>query len=99
MKRKPRQARQDKARHDDSCAQRIRVLRLAEAGDPPSPPATLLRAIAAEIISCCGQPPLRAHRLACGWTMATAIEALRDHGVSKRSWYDWEAGNHPSRSN
>ncbi len=93
--------------HDGSCAQRIRVLRLAESGDPPSPPAELLQAVAAEIQSCCGQVPLRAYRLAYGWTVTGAIKALRDRasggagysGVSKRAWQDWEAGKRPNRHN
>ncbi len=94
--------------HDDRCAQRIRVLHLAEAGDPPAPPTELLHAIAAEIQSCCGQVPLRAYRLAYGWTIAAAIRALHSRctddglshpGVSKRAWQDWEAGKRPNRHN
>ena len=94
--------------HDDRCSQRIRVLRLAEAGDPPAPPAELLQAIAAEIQSCCGQRPLRAYRLAYGWTVGAAIKALQDRcvsdglghpGISKRAWQDWEAGKRPNRHN
>src|SRR5215472_8139758 len=95
-----------RAAHDDSCAFRIRVLALHEAGDPPEPPQALLRAIAAQITACCGQTPLRAHRLAWGWSVAAVIEAL--HGVcagdgtgqsgpSKRAYQDWEAGKHPAR--
>jgi tetratricopeptide (TPR) repeat protein len=94
--------------HDDRCSQRIRVLRLAEAGDPPAPPAELLQAIAAEIQSCCSQRPLRAYRLAYGWTVGAAIKALQDRcvsdglghpGISKRAWQDWEAGKRPNRHN
>jgi tetratricopeptide (TPR) repeat protein len=93
--------------HDDRCAQRIRVLRLAEAGDPLSPPIEMFHAIAAEIQSCCGQIPLRAFRLAYGWTVAGAIKALHsrpsaraDHaGMSKRAWQDWETGKRPNRHN
>lgn len=94
--------------HDDRCSQRIRVLRLAEAGDPPEPPVELLQAIAAEIQSCCGQRPLRAYRLAYGWTVGGAIKALQDRcvsdglghpGISKRAWQDWEAGKRPNRHN
>src|SRR5260370_36308745 len=89
-------------------AQRTRALRLAEAGDPAAPPVTLLRSIAAEIRSCCGQAPLRAHRLAYGWTVTAAIGALhgqrggdgRGHpSVSRRAWQDWEAGKRPNRHN
>jgi tetratricopeptide (TPR) repeat protein len=94
--------------HDDHCAQRIRVLKLAEAGDPPSPPTELLHSIAAEIQLHCGQVPLRAYRLAYGWTIAAAIKALHSRcvgdgpshpGVSKRAWQDWEAGKRPNRHN
>jgi hypothetical protein len=94
--------------HDDRCVQRIRVLRLAEAGDPPSPPIELLHTIAAEIQSCCGHVPLRAYRFAYGWTVAGAIRALHSRcasdgaghpGVSKRAWQDWEAGKRPNRHN
>lgn len=94
--------------HDDRCSQRIRVLRLAEAGDPLPPPAELLHAIAAEIQSCCGQTPLRAQRLAHGWTVAAAVSALQERcisdglghpGISKRAWQDWEAGKRPNRHN
>ncbi|HVB42942.1 MAG TPA: hypothetical protein VNF47_09590 [Streptosporangiaceae bacterium] len=94
--------------HDDRCSQRIRVLRLADAGDPPSPPTELLHAIAREIQSCCGQTALRAFRLAYGWTVAAAIGALQDScvrdglghpGISKRAWQDWEAGKRPNRHN
>lgn len=89
--------------HDASCAHRIRVLRLAEAGDPPSPPAALLHEIAAEISSCCGLTPMRAHRLAFGWTVTAALAALRGRAgpgeprVSMRTWQDWEAGQRPNR--
>lgn len=89
--------------HDASCAHRIRVLRLAEAGDPAPPPPALLHAIAAEISSCCGFTPMRAHRLAFGWTVTAALAALRDRAepgaprVSMRTWQDWEAGQRPNR--
>jgi tetratricopeptide (TPR) repeat protein len=94
--------------HDDRCAERIRVLRLADAGDPPTPPTELLHEVTAEIQSCCGQVPLRAYRLAYGWTVAGAIKALHSRfaddclghpGVSKRAWQDWEAGKRPNRHN
>jgi len=84
------------------------VLKLAEAGDPPSPSTELLHAIAAEIQSHCGQVPLRAYRLAYGWTIAAAVRALHGRcvgdslshpGVSKRAWQDWEAGKRPNRHN
>ncbi|MQA88138.1 MAG: hypothetical protein GEV03_26845 [Streptosporangiales bacterium] len=94
--------------HDPRCAERIRVLKLAEAGDPPRPPAELLHTISAEIKTHCAHAPLKAYRLAYGWTVTGAVRALHamcdEHGLgrsglTKRSWLDWEAGNRPSRYN
>ncbi|GAA4199909.1 XRE family transcriptional regulator [Microbispora amethystogenes] len=89
--------------HDVECAQRIRVLRLLQAPDPP--PLALLNAIAGEIGQCCGHHPLKCFRLAHGWSSAEkAVQALHrmcegqglgTRGLTKRSWLDWESGHRP----
>ncbi|MFG1879311.1 XRE family transcriptional regulator [Sphaerisporangium sp. NPDC049003] len=89
--------------HDAECAQRIRMLRLARAANPP--PITLLHAIAAEISQCCGHHSLKCFRLASGWSSAEkAVQAMRrmcdeqglgSRGLTKRSWLDWESGHRP----
>ncbi len=89
--------------HDVECAQRIRMLRLLQATDPP--PVVVLHAIAAEIGQCCGHHPLKCFRLAHGWNSADkAVQALHRlcedqglgaRGLTKRSWLDWESGHRP----
>ena len=52
-----------------------------------------------------GYLPLKAHRLAWGWTVAQAVEAfhrmcrrekIKPRGLTARSWMDWEAGARPN---
>ncbi|MEW9532842.1 XRE family transcriptional regulator [Microbispora sp. NPDC049125] len=89
--------------HDGECAQRIRMLRLLQATEPPS--LAVLSAIAVEIAQCCGHHPLKCFRLAHGWNSAEkAVQALHRmcdeqglgaRGLTKRSWLDWESGHRP----
>ncbi|MGH8899089.1 MAG: XRE family transcriptional regulator [Egibacteraceae bacterium] len=92
-------------RHDRRCAERIRTRRLLEAGEPADPPSWLLREIAGEVRGCCGHGWLKAHRLACGWTVDEAVAALHgmckeqrlgSRGLTGRSWLEWEAGARPN---
>ncbi|MGH8899083.1 MAG: hypothetical protein ACRDZ4_19180 [Egibacteraceae bacterium] len=98
-----RELRED--RHDRRCAERIRTRRLLEAGEPADPPLWLLREIARAIRGCCGHGWLKAHRLACGWTVDEAVAAfhgmckerrLGSRGLTGRSWLEWEAGARPN---
>jgi hypothetical protein len=98
--RKPQQA-----RHDRTCAERIRTRRLVQAGEPSDPPTALLHQIAREIRACCGHSALKAHRLAYGWTVDEAVTAFHEmckhqklgaRGLTGRSWLEWEAGARPN---
>lgn len=90
-----------KAAHDPRCAQEIRARALSahDHGD------SLIRRqheAAREIIACCGHRPIKAFRLAFGWTVREAVErASAVHqaarGLSERSWLGWEAGGGISR--
>ncbi len=94
--------------HPLSCAGRLRVRRLVEAGEPEPPPVGLLRRIALEIHGHCRYRLLKAHRLAWGWTVEQAVErllavaraqGLGERGLTVRSWTQWEAprgGRRPS---
>jgi hypothetical protein len=91
--------------HDRKCALRIRTRRLVEAGDPPEPPAQLLREITREIRECCAHSWLKAHRLAHDWTVEEAVAAFHEmcaarklgtRGLTVRSWTEWEAGANPN---
>ena len=91
--------------HNRECAARIRVRALVQAGEPADPPVALLHRIAREIGDCCGLGPLKAHRLAWGWTVERAVDEfhlmceradLGSHGLTARSWLGWEAGGRPS---
>jgi tetratricopeptide (TPR) repeat protein len=62
-------------------------------------------ALAERIRSCCGHPPLKAHRLAKGWTVEKAVESLHEmcaqedlgaRGLTVRSWMEWENQHLPS---
>jgi hypothetical protein len=91
--------------HRPSCAQRIRLRALFQAGEPAEPLVPLLHSIARQIRDCCGHSPLKAYRLAWGWTVDQAIQAFhqmcsRDQlgarGLGERSWLGWEAGGRPN---
>lgn len=91
--------------HRPSCADRIRVVRIAEAGDPDPVPTRLRWAIVDEIGEHCGHSPLKSARLAWGWTVSRAVAAVRalyaeqrpsSCGLGTRSWMEWEAGVRPS---
>jgi hypothetical protein len=91
--------------HDLKCAQRLRLRRLIEAGEPPEPPPGLLHEIARAISTCCGHTRLKCFRLAYGWTMNQAVDAfhamckageLKLRGLTVRSWLEWEAGARPN---
>jgi len=78
---------------------------LAEAGTT-APSAGMLHVIAERIREHCGHSGLKAHRIAFGFTIASAVQAahrLGDHderagrGLVERSWVEWEAGGRPDR--
>lgn len=92
--------------HAQECADRIRTIRLYDAGDPALPDAYLVHEIAAAISACCGHHPVKALRLARGWSIPEALgclavvcerDGLHVHGATKRAWIAWEAGNAPGR--
>ncbi len=98
-----REPRED--REDRRCAERIRARRLLHAGEPADPPSGLLHEIAGEVRECCGHSLLKAHRLACGWTVDEAVVAIHamckeqklgSRGLTGRSWLEWEAGAKPN---
>ncbi len=81
--------------HDLECARRIRT---DNSGRTPN-------LIAQEIRTCCGYSPLKAHRLARGWTLEKAVETFHDmcareglgaRGLTVRSWIEWEGEHLPS---
>ncbi len=88
------------------CAERVRASYLTEqAVSEQGIRADLLNQIAIEIIKRCGLSPLKAHRLARGWTIPQAISAfhamcrtdnVKPRGLVARSWLEWEAGARPS---
>jgi hypothetical protein len=89
--------------HEQTCAVRIRARELANAGEPAHPDIGLLHHIAQVIQDHCGHPPLKAHRLAWGWTVKGAVaafhtmserEKLSTRGLVERSWQGWEAGTY-----
>lgn len=68
-------------------------------------PAEMLHQIAREIAEHCDCSPLRAYRLAQGWTIREAIDAfhamctredMKPRGLVARSWMEWEAGARPN---
>lgn len=92
--------------HDLKCAQRLRLRRLIEAGEPPKPRPGLLHEIAREICACCGHTRLKSFRLAYGWTLSQAVNefhamckanGLKLRGLTERSWLEWESGAYPNR--
>ncbi|WP_256177759.1 tetratricopeptide repeat protein [Kitasatospora aureofaciens] len=91
--------------HTAACGRRIRERTLGQAGSPEPVPHDLVELIAKEIEAHCGHRPLKAHRMAMGWTVAEAVQAahdlvdrenLRKVGLTERFWKDWEAGKAPS---
>lgn len=91
----------DRSPHELRCAERIRLRVLLQAGEPAEAPVAVLHHAAALIAQCCGHTPLKAHRLAWGWTVDRAIRAfhqmcdqqqLKPRGLTERSWLGWEAG-------
>lgn len=87
--------------HPPPCAHQIRLRWLSTAGDPDPPGPVLLADIAEDIATCCHHTLLKAYRLAHGWTVAAAVQAVHDlcaterlgaRGLSERSWKEWEAG-------
>lgn len=81
--------------HDVNCARRIRARSSGGSSD----------ALAEEIRSCCGHSPLKAYRLARGWTIEKAVasfhemcvrEGLGARGLTARSWIEWEREHLPS---
>src|SRR5215469_6325165 len=68
-------------------------------------PAELLHRIARDIAEHLDCSPLRAYRLARGWTIREAIDAfhamcklvdVKPRGLVARSWMEWEAGARPN---
>ncbi|MEV5407295.1 XRE family transcriptional regulator [Thermopolyspora sp. NPDC052614] len=81
--------------HDVSCARRLRA----------ENPGLSLSELAQEIGVCCGHPPLKAHRLAKGWTVEKAVESFHEmcartglgaRGLTARSWIEWEQEHLPN---
>ena len=90
---------------DAECAERIRLQYLGQLEQRGDLQAGLLHRIAADVAVHCGVSPLKAHRLAWGWTVAQAVEAfhrmcrrekIKPRGLTTRSWMDWEAGARPN---
>ena len=90
---------------DAECAERIRLQYLGQLQQRGDLQAGLLHRIAADVAVHCGVSPLKAHRLAWGWTVAQAVEAfhrmcrrekIKPRGLTTRSWMDWEAGARPN---
>lgn len=90
---------------EPGCAERVRASYLGKQRPGQDIPADLLNQIAVEIITRCGFSPLKAHRLARGWTVPQAISAfhvmcrtenVKPRGLVARSWLEWEAGARPS---
>lgn len=91
--------------HSTQCALNIRARMLYAAGDPLEPDPGLLTKIAGQIALCCGHFPVKAHRLAYGWTVQRAVERFHAmchsqgygaRGLTERSWKEWEAGGKPN---
>ncbi|GIH73031.1 hypothetical protein [Sphaerimonospora thailandensis] len=91
--------------HVRQCAQRIRFEVVGTLSPDPLDPLTLRR-IAEQIRTCCRHRPLKAWRLAAGWTVDEAVRrvhALCDDlglarcGLVERSWREWEATATPDR--
>jgi hypothetical protein len=94
-----------RATHALACAHRLRARMIYAAGDPEQPPNGLIARIASNIACCCRHSPLKAYRLAHGWTVSRAVEqfhalCIRDglggRGLTQRSWKEWEAGARPN---
>jgi len=90
---------------DTECAERIRRQYLDQLQRRDELQAGLLHRIAVDIAENCAVTPLKAHRLAWGWTVAQAVEAfhrmcrrekIKPRGLTARSWMDWEAGARPN---
>lgn len=90
---------------DAECAERIRRQYLDHLQQRDGLQDGLLHRIAADIAENCAITPLKAHRLAWGWTVAQAVEAfhrmcrrekIKLRGLTARSWMDWEAGARPN---
>ncbi len=93
--------RPERVTHNDRCAEQIRLRALIHAGEPAEPDALLLADIADEIRVHCGHVPLKAYRLAYGWTVEAALGLFQalcvelefaQQGLSVRLWRSWEAG-------
>jgi hypothetical protein len=96
------EAETDGVPHHVSCAKQHRLRRLAEANSGDGEPTTALRhKIAVEIHNCCGHNRLKAHRLAYGWSVKTAVAEfhamchrhpdLGVWGLGERLWMEWES--------
>ncbi len=90
--------------HQAHCAASIRVQMLHAAQSPAELDPWLLAQVAAAIVDHCGHRPIKAFRLAYGWTVAQAVAAVHElchrenlgtRGLHERSWKEWEAGGHP----
>jgi len=92
--------------HPLTCAERIRLRSLLQAGDPVELPIVLLYNVSRKIHVCCGHTLFKSHRLACGWTLEKAVTSfhamcdaheIKRRGLTTRSWLEWEAGGVPNR--
>jgi hypothetical protein len=87
------------------CAERIRRSYLDQLRHDGDLRVELLHEIAHDIADRCGHSPLKAHRIAWGWTVAEAVaafhsmcreEGIKPRGLVARSWMEWEAGARPN---
>jgi tetratricopeptide (TPR) repeat protein len=90
---------------DSVCAERIRRGYLDQLRHDGDLRVDLLHEIAHDIADSCGHSPLKAHRIAWGWTVAEAVaafhsmcreEGIKPRGLVARSWMEWEAGARPN---
>jgi tetratricopeptide (TPR) repeat protein len=90
---------------DSICAERVRRSYLNQLRHGDDLRVDLLHEIARDIADRCGHSPLKAHRIAWGWTVAEAVAAfhsmcredgIKPRGLVARSWMEWEAGARPN---
>jgi hypothetical protein len=65
-------------RPGSTCAKRVRRKYLDQLRRRDDLQVELLHEIAREFIDQCGYSAFKAHRIACGWTVAEAVEAFRE---------------------
>lgn len=90
---------------DLGCTERVRERHLGRWQTDDAIAVEVLHQIVSEMVEKCGISPLKAHRLARGWTVPQVIGAfhamcrldgVKSRGLVARSWLEWEAGARPS---